>query len=132
MSPKVHLTFFTCKRIVMFTFMPSLPKIHTHTHTQNKTFTHSFFLDTHKHTHMPCQRSALQKRVGMLKMGSFLHTSYEALNKFKPRPPPDISYAELPRNHSKNRKGAPLPPGHSRVKLQLVLEEVGSDYINAR
>ena len=65
-------------------------------------------------------------------MGSFLHTSYEALDKFKPHPPHDVSYANLPRNNPKNRRGAPLPPGHSRVKLQLVLEEVGSDYINAR
>ena len=65
-------------------------------------------------------------------MGSFLHTSYEALGKFKPHPPHDVSYANLPRNNPKNRRGAPLPPGHSRVKLQLVLEEVGSDYINAR
>ena len=80
----------------------------------------------------PCQRLALRKRVGVLNMGSFLHTSYEALDKFKPHPPHDVSYANLPRNNPKNRRGAPLPPGHSRVKLQLVLEEVGSDYINAR
>ncbi len=87
---------------------------------------------TYAHIGHVMQRSALQKRVGVLNMGSFLHTSYEALDKFKPRPPPDVSYAELPRNRTKNRRGAPLPPGHSRVKLQLVLEEVGSDYINAR
>ena len=37
----------------------------------------------------------------------------------------------LPRNSSKCRPSAPLPPAHSRVKLQLVFEEVGSDFINA-
>lgn len=88
--------------------------------------------NVHTRTDHVMQRSALQKRVGMLNMGSFLHTSYEALDKFKPHPPHDVSYAELPRNRPKNRRGSPLPPGHSRVKLQLVLEEVGSDYINAR
>lgn len=42
------------------------------------------------------------------------------------------SLLSLPRNTPKNRPGAPLPPASSRVKLQLVFEEVGSDYINAR
>ena len=35
-------------------------------------------------------------------------------------------------NQSKNRDGAPLPPGHSRVKLLLMYELIGSDYINAK
>ena len=65
-------------------------------------------------------------------MGSFLHTGFESVNNAKPSPVPDVSYACLPRNKTKNRDHAPLPPAHSRVKLQLVLEEVGSDYINAR
>lgn len=37
----------------------------------------------------------------------------------------------LPRNMAKNRPQAPLPPSNTRVKLKLVFEEVGSDYINA-
>ena len=68
----------------------------------------------------------------MLNMGGFLHTGFEAVNKSRPHPPPDVSYGRLPRNGSKNRRDAPLPPAHSRVKLQLVMEEVGSDYINAK
>ena len=35
-------------------------------------------------------------------------------------------------NQSKNRDGAPLPPGHSRVKLLLMFDLIGSDYINAK
>ena len=35
-------------------------------------------------------------------------------------------------NQSKNREGAPLPPGHSRVKLLLMFDLIGSDYINAK
>ncbi len=31
---------------------------------------------------------------------------------------------------AKNREAAPLPPSHTRAKLQLMYEEVGSDYIN--
>ena len=48
--------------------------------------------------------------------------------------PPFLSFLfpSLPRNTPKNRPGAPLPPSSSRVKLQLVFEEVGSDYINAK
>ena len=42
-----------------------------------------------------------------------------------------LSVPSLPRNISKCRPGAPLPPTSSRVKLQLVFEEVGSDFINA-
>ena len=35
-------------------------------------------------------------------------------------------------NQSKNREGAPMPPGHSRVKLLLMFDLIGSDYINAK
>ena len=52
-----------------------------------------------------------------------------------PLDPPIVSFSpqiRLPRNVIKNREGAPLPPPDSRVKLQLVMDEVGSDYINAR
>lgn len=68
----------------------------------------------------------------MLNMGSFLHTGFEAVKKSKLHPPSDVSYGSLPRNGAKNRPDSPLPPAHSRVKLQLVMEEVGSDYINAK
>ena len=43
----------------------------------------------------------------------------------------NISFRLL-RNVPKNREGSSLPTSHARVKLQLVFEEVGSDYINAR
>ena len=33
---------------------------------------------------------------------------------------------------TKNRDGASLPSSNTRVKLQVVMEELGSDYINAR
>ena len=33
---------------------------------------------------------------------------------------------------SKNREDAPMPSSNSRVKLQVVMEDLGSDYINAR
>ena len=66
-------------------------------------------------------------------MGGFLHSSYSALTSAESADEPlDYQTANLPCNMSKNRVSAPLSPGHSRVKLQLVLEEVGSDYINAR
>ena len=35
-------------------------------------------------------------------------------------------------NQSKNRDDAPLAPGHSRVKLLLIFDLIGSDYINAK
>lgn len=35
-------------------------------------------------------------------------------------------------NQSKNRDDATLPPGHSRVKLLLMFDLIGSDYINAK
>ena len=42
------------------------------------------------------------------------------------------SPTRLLRNVPKNRDGASLPTSRARVKLQLVFDEVGSDYINAR
>ena len=68
----------------------------------------------------------------MVKMGGFLHNGFQALQTASDRKSYDTSIGQLPRNCSKNQPEAPLPPSHSRVKLQLVLEEVGSDYINAR
>ena len=38
----------------------------------------------------------------------------------------------LPVNNNKNRPGAPLPPGHTRVKMNFSSDYLGSEYINAR
>ena len=66
-------------------------------------------------------------------MGGFLHSGYNSvLAADSAGSEPDYQAASLPCNLSKNRPSSPLPPTHTRVKLQLVLEEVGSDYINAR
>ena len=67
-------------------------------------------------------------------MGGFLHSGFNALKSSadsagQQRP---ATVANLPCNRSKNRVSAPLPSENTRVKLQLVLEELGSDYINAR
>ena len=71
-------------------------------------------------------------RVGMLKMGGFLHSGFDAVTTASSAQSHDYTHAQFPRNASKNRSNAPLPPSHSRVKLQLVFDEVGSDYINAK
>ena len=64
----------------------------------------------------------------------FSFTSRPSPFLFPLSPPSFLSFLfpSLPRNAPKNRPGAPLPPSSSRVKLQLVFEEVGSDYINAK
>jgi protein tyrosine phosphatase len=74
---------------------------------------------------------ALRKRVGILKMGGFLHSGFQSVSLTMPSTGHNYTIARLPRNSSKCRPSAPLPPAHSRVKLQLVFEEVGSDFINA-
>lgn len=74
---------------------------------------------------------ALAKRVGILKMESFLHNAFEVLQSSTSAYEYNNTHARLLRNIPKNRDGAPLPTSHARVKLQLVFEEVGSDYINA-
>lgn len=72
-------------------------------------------------------------RVGMLRMGGFLHSGYSAvLAATSTQENHDFQAGSLPCNSAKNRPLAPQPPAHTRVKLQLVLEELGSDYINAR
>ena len=78
------------------------------------------------------QMTGLQKRVGVLKMGGFLHRGFDAIISANIGKDHSFSTARLPCNDYKNRLVAPLPPSHTRVKLQLVSEELGSDYINAK
>ncbi len=85
----------------------------------------------HTHTHTHTQVTALRMRVGMLKMGGFLHSGFNALQTAESANERPIA-ATLPSNLSKNRISAPSPPDSTRVRLQLVMEELGSDYINAR
>ncbi len=65
-------------------------------------------------------------------MGGFLHRSFDAITSAGTDKTHDFTAAKLYRNDPKNSLLSPLPPSHTRVKLQLVPDEVGSDYINAR
>ncbi len=76
--------------------------------------------------------TALQKRVGVLKMGGFLHRGFDAIVSGEIGKHHSYATASLPCNDHKNRLVAPLPPSHTRVKLQCVSQELGSDYINAK
>lgn len=78
------------------------------------------------------QATALQKRVGVLKMGGFLHRGFEAIISADIGNDHTFSEAQKPCNDHKNRLVAPLPPSHTRVRLQAVTGELGSDYINAK
>ena len=70
--------------------------------------------------------------MGVLKMGGFLHRGFDTIMSDEIGKDHDFTLARLPCNDHKNRLVAPLPPAHTRVKMQLVAEELGSDYINAR
>lgn len=76
--------------------------------------------------------TGLQKRVGVLKMGGFLHRGFDTIVSANIEKNHSYATASLPCNDHKNRLLAPLPPSHSRVKLQSVSSELGSDYINAK
>lgn len=65
-------------------------------------------------------------------MGGFLHRGFESIVSSNIGKDHAFREAELPCNDHKNRLVAPLPPSHTRVKLQPVAEEQGSDYINAK
>ena len=65
-------------------------------------------------------------------MGGFLHRGFDAIMSSDIGKNHNFVAARLPCNHHKNCPVAPLPPSHTRVKLQLVPEELGSDYINAK
>ena len=68
----------------------------------------------------------------MLRMGGFLHKAYQTLLSALQQQEHNTTIASLPCNAARNREGAPLASAPGRVKLQLVMEELGSDYINAR
>ncbi len=68
----------------------------------------------------------------MLKMGGFLHRGFDAIASADIGKDHRFIAANLPCNDHKNRLVAPLPPSHARAKLQVIPEELGSDYINAR
>lgn len=65
-------------------------------------------------------------------MGGFLHRGFDAITAAGIGKIHKFTTANLPCNDHKNRLVAPLPPSHTRVKLQTVPEELGSDYINAK
>lgn len=65
-------------------------------------------------------------------MGGFLHRGFDAIISADVGKDHKFATAGLPCNDHKNRLVAPLPPSHTRVKLQVVGEELGSDYINAK
>lgn len=65
-------------------------------------------------------------------MGGFIHKGYNELTEFSKTIDYNYFMAELPCNESKNRAGGPLAPSHTRIKLQRVMEDLGSDYINAK
>ena len=44
----------------------------------------------------------------------------------------NVVCSSLPVNKHKNRPEAPLPPGHTRVKMNFCSDLLGSEYINAR
>ena len=95
--------------------------ITSHYHVLKITFTVMFL-----------QTSAINKRVGTLNMGIILQSAYRQVSSSAN----DVHYvttnAKFPCNQNKNRQGAPLPPNSTRVKLQMVEDDLGSDYINAR
>lgn len=68
----------------------------------------------------------------MLKMGGFLHRGFDAIISADVGKDHSFATARLPCNDHKNRLVAPLPPSHTRVRLQVIGEELGSDYINAK
>ena len=67
-----------------------------------------------------------------MKMGTFLQTGYDGVVSSIQQYKYVTTNAKFPCNLKKNRKDAPLPPNNTRVKLQMVNEELGTDYINAR
>jgi hypothetical protein len=78
------------------------------------------------------QTTSLQKRIGVLKMGGFLHRGFDTIMSANIGKDHNFTTARLPCNDHKNRLVAPLPPSHTRAKLQVIGEELGSNYINAR
>ncbi|XP_019863857.1 PREDICTED: receptor-type tyrosine-protein phosphatase mu-like, partial [Amphimedon queenslandica] len=64
-------------------------------------------------------------------MGGFIHKGYNELKEFMKTIEYNNFMAELTCNETKNRPAGPLAPSHTRVKLQRVMEDLGSDYINA-
>ena len=68
----------------------------------------------------------------MLKMGGFLHRAFDTIASSNIGSQHSFTAARMLFNDPKNRLVAPLPPSHTRVKLQLVPDELGSDYINAK
>ena len=121
-------------------------------------------LNSHSHS----QSLALAMRVGIIKMGGFLHSVFDGIERSTKRLEQDYTAARLllfvdtivvvvvvdrldllfklgepdlllfvclfslPINEGKNRQGAPLPPGHTRVKMNFSNDLLGSEYINAR
>jgi protein tyrosine phosphatase/Ran GTPase-activating protein (RanGAP) involved in mRNA processing and transport len=75
--------------------------------------------------------TGLKKRTAVLKMGGFIHTGYDSITEHAKTITYNNFMAELACNEKKNRKNGPLAPSHTRVKLQRVMEDLGSDYINA-
>lgn len=65
-------------------------------------------------------------------MGGFIHKGYDAITTFTKTIEYNYFMAELACNEKKNKVGGPLAPSHTRVKLQRVMEDLGSDYINAK
>lgn len=65
-------------------------------------------------------------------MGGFIHSGYNDLMEFAKTIEYNNFMAALSCNESKNKVGGPLAPSHTRVKLQRVMEDLGSDYINAK
>lgn len=105
------------------------------------------------------QITGLTKRVGIVRMGGFLHKGFDSVNSCVHQH--DVSIARwaltvcklasdnpssplyvlsfllctncsLPCNKIRNRDGSSLPPSGTRVRIQVVMEDLGSNYINAR
>ena len=78
------------------------------------------------------QATGLKQRTAMLRMGGFIHKGYDTITQFMETIEYNNFMAQLACNGNKNRVNGPLAPSHTRVKLQRVMEDLGSDYINAK
>ena len=65
-------------------------------------------------------------------MGGFIHKGYDNVTSYAKTIEYNNFMAALVCNNDKNREGGILAPSHTRVRLQRVMEDLGSDYINAK